>query len=181
MKLCIDPGHGMSNAVNGRYDPGAVSAGVSEADIVLLLALTLKAKCHAAGIKFWMTRDDATDSTPVGTRDDRALAAGCTHFLSLHCNSSANILATGTETIYRNGKDFSKIVQACGLYAIGRRDRGTKTEAQLGRSLAVLAFPQSALLEIGFISNAEDRRRMLDRQRRIDFADSLVYQLRKLS
>lgn len=179
MKICIDAGHGMNNSGAG-YDPGAIGAGVQEADIALLWALTLKAKCADAGIDFWMTRDDATDRTPVGTRDDRAKAEGCTHFISLHCNSSRNPLATGTETIYRQTPLYARLVQQCGLYAIGRRDRGIKTEGEIKKTLAVLAFPRSALLEIGFISNGEDRRRMLDRQRRIDFADSLVYQLKKL-
>ena len=170
----------MGNAVSGRYDPGAVSGRIQEADVALLWALTLKHKMAQAGLKFWMTRDDASDPCFVGTRDDRAKANGCTHFLSLHCNSSKNPLATGTETIYREAPGFARIVQACGLYAIGRRDRGIKTEGEIKKTLAVLAFPRSALLEIGFISNGEDRRRMLDRQRRIDFADSLVYQLKKL-
>lgn len=180
MKLCIDPGHGFSNRTPGRYDPGAVGGGVAEADVVLLWALTLKFHCVRAGIPFWMTRDDSTDVTPLGTRDERALANGCTHFLSLHCNSSKNLVATGTETIYRDGKAFANIVQQCGLYAMERRDRGTKTEGQLGRRLSVLDFPQSALLEIGFISNREDRNRMLQIERRVAFAEALVRNLRKM-
>jgi N-acetylmuramoyl-L-alanine amidase len=133
-----------------------------------------------AGLQFWMTRDDASDPCFVGTRDDRAKANNCTHFLSLHCNANLNPLATGTETIYRQSRGFAALVQECGLYAIERRDRGVKTEAEIKKTLAVLAFPQSALLEIGFITNSTDRARMLDVQRRIDFADALVRVLKKL-
>ena len=87
IKLCIDPGHGYSNRVPGRYDPGATSAGVTEADIVLQWALTLKWVCGKRGVQVFLTRDDDRDPTPVGSRDNKAEAAGCTHFISLHCNS----------------------------------------------------------------------------------------------
>jgi N-acetylmuramoyl-L-alanine amidase len=40
LRLCIDPGHGYSNAEPGRYDTGAVAGGVEEADLVLMWART---------------------------------------------------------------------------------------------------------------------------------------------
>jgi N-acetylmuramoyl-L-alanine amidase len=70
MKICIDPGHGMSNRTRGTYDPGAThkEAGVEyqEATIALRYALTLKDELRARRIEVFMTRDDADDHTPWG-------------------------------------------------------------------------------------------------------------------
>lgn len=171
MKLAIDPGHGSGN-IGTSYDPGAVAAGHTEAALVLQLALTGKWVLTHEGIAVWLTRDDDSDHTPVSTRDDRAEAAGCDKFLSLHMNA-AGALAHGTETYYRDNADklWAARVQAAALEAFGLRDRGLKHESvtRHGR-LAVLGFDGPAcLLEVGFITNSLDRRAVLDRDNRIKF------------
>ncbi len=40
MKICLDSGHGHGNRKIGVYDPGAVAAGIAEADIALQWALS---------------------------------------------------------------------------------------------------------------------------------------------
>lgn len=172
MRLAIDPGHGYANRRPGVYDPGAGSGGITEAEITLAWSLTGRWLLSQAGFDVWLTRDDDRDPTSVSTRDDRAEQAGCDKFLSLHCNS-AGATATGTETFYRDSADraWAHVVQAAALGALGLRDRGLKTESQSQHSrLAVFDFDGPAcLLELGFISNTLDRRRMLDRDRRIAF------------
>jgi len=182
MKLCIDPGHGNGNRTPGRYDPGAVSGGVSEADIVLLWALTLKwIGVHEFGVhpsRIVLTRDDSTDHLPVWKRDDIAVQEGCSHFLSLHCNAGP-FTASGTETFWPGGshiddQKFARIVQSCALKSMNGKDRGLRTPSQSQHSsLAVFGKARSfsgCLLEIGFITNASDRKKMLDRNTRIEFA-----------
>lgn len=177
MKLCIDPGHGFNNRGNNKYDPGACAGGVAEADIALQWGLTLKWVCAQNGIDVWMTRDDDKDSDYVGTRDNRANAEGCTHFISLHCNA-ATAQASGAEVFYRDNADyiFGKKVLAAALSAMGSKDRGMKTESQSQHSrLAVMDFKGAAcLLEIGFITNTAERTKMLDRDVRLAFAQKLV-------
>lgn len=177
MKIAIDPGHGMSNRKSGLYDPGAVAFGVAEADIALAWALTGKWMLTQAGIGVWLTRDDDSDPTPVSSRDDRAEAAGCDRFLSIHCNS-AGPEATGTETFYRDPADriWATVVQQGALRALGLRNRGLKTEEQSQHSrLAVFDFDGPAcLLELGFIDNPTDRARMQDRNRRIEFWQHII-------
>lgn len=191
LRLAIDPGHGYSNRTPGVYDPGAVAAGVAEADVALQWALTGKWVLGQMGLEVWLTRDDDRDPAPVGTRDDRALRAGCSHFISLHCNSSVNAGATGTETYYRDKADagLALAVQRCALEAMwGDRkqpllyDRGLKLEGQSQHPrLAVLDFPGPAcLLEVGFISNLDDRTRMLSRERRVRFWQLLAGELGRL-
>lgn len=180
IKLCIDPGHGMSNRREGVYDPGAEDDGFSEADIVLQWGLTGKWLCQQKGVTVFLTRDDDRDPDPVGSRDDRAEAAGCTHFLALHCNA-ANGLASGTETYYRDGPDklWAHYVQMAALSAMKSKDRGLKTEDESQHSrLAVLDFDGPAcLLEIGFIDNIAEREKLLKRDTRIAFWQALMHQL----
>lgn len=177
MKICIDPGHGMNNRRPGSYDPGAQSGGVSEADVALQIALTIKWVFGQRGISCWLTRETDQDSDPVSTRDDRAEDKGCTHFLSLHMNC-ADGSATGTETFYRDGADkaFAKRIQDIALDAWGLKDRGLKAEADSQHPrLAVFDFDgPAALLEVGFIDNSLDRGRAQSRDRRLAFANALA-------
>lgn len=164
MKLAIDPGHGASNRRPGLYDPGALVLGAAEADVVLVLGLTLRWVMRQRGHDVWMSRDDDSDPDPVGSRDDRAEAAGCDAFLSLHCNSADTPIASGTETYFRDAADkaLATRVQAATVRALGTRDRGLKREADSQHTrLAVLDFEGPAcLLELAFLSNAPDRARL---------------------
>lgn len=169
----------MGNRQPGVYDPGATAAGFTEADIALSWALTLKWVCQQNGIEVYLTRDDDRDPDPVGKRDDKAEAAGCTHFLSLHCNSGGG---TGTEAFYRDGKDkaFAEKVLQANLNAMGTKNRGLKTEGQSQHSrLAVFDFGgPCCLLEIGFIDSTAEREKMLTRDVRLKFAQNLVRSLK---
>jgi N-acetylmuramoyl-L-alanine amidase len=180
IKLCIDPGHGASNQKSGVYDPGAQDDGFSEADIVLQWALTGKWVCQQNGIAVFLTRDDDRDPDPVGLRDDKAEAAGCTHFLALHCNEG-NGLASGTETYYRDDADkvWAHYVQMAALAAMKSKDRGLKTESDSQHTrLAVFDFDgPAALLEIGFIDNIAEREKLLSRETRLIFWQALLHQL----
>lgn len=188
IRLCVDPGHGMSNVTPGRYDAGAVSGrlllNVAEADVVLQVALACK---HVAATEFKsrvrvvLTRDDQTDSTPVGRRDDFAVTQDCDYLVSLHCNSP--FPGTGTETFVANDATQQSLmlaakVQRAALAAWGLRDRGIKRERQTRHGeLAVLASQKrvpSCLLEIGFINHPRDLERMLSRDRRIAFAREML-------
>ena len=177
MRLCIDPGHGKDNRKPNSYDTGAEAAGVSEADVALQIALTGKWLCKQRGIECWLTRESDQDSDPVGSRDDRAEANGCTHFLSIHLNC-ADGKASGTETFYRDGADkaWARKVQEAAKAAWGLNDRGLKTESDSQHSrLAVFDFDgPAALLEVGFIDHPLDRARAQDRERRIAFWSALL-------
>ncbi len=167
MKVCIDPGHGMSNRQNGVFDPGAthVENGFlfREADIALRYALTLKDVFRARGIEVFMTRDDGTDHAPVGRRATMAKAAGCDVFISVHLNDFEDDKAHGLEVLYRDTEDkaFAQKLQDALLQVTGLRDRSIKARPDL----AVLKFEGlAALVELGFIGNDGDRTKLLDAQ-----------------
>lgn len=179
MKIAIDPGHGMSNRDDGVYDPGACKKvnGVTyaEADIALDYALTLKRLCVEQGIPFFLTRTSSADPAPVTTRAARARKAGCTHFISLHLNSSTSAQASGLEVLYRTDakdKPLASALQKKLIAVTGFRDRGIKQRTDL----AVLKFTPgpAVLIELGFISNPSDREWMMVRENRIEVCEAVV-------
>src|SRR5262249_43636931 len=109
MKICIDPGHGMSNRQMGIFDPGAthVENGFlfKEAAITLRYGLTLKDVLRGQNIDVFMTRDDDTDHAPVGQRARMAKDAGCDALISLHLNDVDDDSANGLEVLYRDDKN----------------------------------------------------------------------------
>jgi len=169
MKIAIDPGHGMSNATSGVFDPGAVAreAGETfrEADMVLRYGLALKDILRSRGIEVFMTRDDDEDRAPVGERAGNAERAGCDVFVSLHMNSFEAPSANGLEVLFRDNADaaFAKAMHDGLVEVTGLRPRGTPQRTKL----AVLKFEGPAILiELGFISNTRDRTELLNPEMR---------------
>jgi N-acetylmuramoyl-L-alanine amidase len=93
-RIVIDPGH-------GGHDPGAKARGLTEADLVLDVALRLEKLLKDAGVDVVMTR--RTDAF-VSLEERTAIAnrVGADLFLSVHSNASANDAARGVETYFLN-------------------------------------------------------------------------------
>jgi N-acetylmuramoyl-L-alanine amidase len=162
--IILDPGHGMSNRRAGVFDPGAVSNGVREADIVMDWANELREIILARGVRVVRTRVDHRDPAPIGQRAAIATRFRGTFMLSLHCNA-ANGQASGTETFYRGeaNRAMAMRINEAVRSTLHTRNRGAKLESQSqhGR-LAIMAFQPCFLLEIGFIDHAGDRAKMLN-------------------
>jgi N-acetylmuramoyl-L-alanine amidase len=94
-RIVIDPGH-------GGHDPGAKGAGVTEAELVLDVALRLeKLLTKAPGIEVVLTR--RTDEfVPLQERTAIANREAADLFLSIHANASSSPLARGIETYFLN-------------------------------------------------------------------------------
>ena len=94
-RIVIDPGH-------GGHDPGAKGKGVTEAELVLDVALRLeKLLQKAPGVEVILTR--RTDEF-VALQERTAIAnrEGADLFLSIHANASPNAQARGVETYFLN-------------------------------------------------------------------------------
>jgi N-acetylmuramoyl-L-alanine amidase len=94
-KVVIDAGH-------GGHDPGAQARGLTEADLVLDVALRLeKLMLKEGGFEVVLTR--RSDSY-VSLEERTAIAnkAGADLFLSIHSNASASASARGIETYFLN-------------------------------------------------------------------------------
>ncbi len=94
-RIVIDPGH-------GGHDPGAQGKGISEADLVLDIALRLEKRLLAQpDVEVVLTR--RTDVyIPLEERTAIANRAQADLFLSIHANASRNEGAHGIETYYLN-------------------------------------------------------------------------------
>lgn len=94
-RIVIDPGH-------GGHDPGAKSRGLSEAELVLDVALRLeKLLAKEPGVEVVMTRRTNV-FIPLEERTAIANREGADLFLSIHANASRNSKARGVETYFLN-------------------------------------------------------------------------------
>lgn len=159
MRVAIDPGHGMANTTWGVFDPGAVSAGVREADIVLDVARMLRDECARRGWPAMLTRDSNEMPSQLRYRVGRARTFDADCLVSIHCNAHTTAQAHGTETLYLASQWVAQAVQRRLVAALGLRDRGVKQRADL----AILRYERPAVLvELGFITHPTERRMLLD-------------------
>jgi N-acetylmuramoyl-L-alanine amidase len=93
-RIVIDAGH-------GGHDPGAKARGLTEADLVLDVALRLEQLVKDTGIEVVMTRRTNT-FVPLEERTAIANRAGADLFLSIHSNASTSEGARGVETYFLN-------------------------------------------------------------------------------
>jgi N-acetylmuramoyl-L-alanine amidase len=94
-RVVIDPGH-------GGHDPGAKTKGLTEADLVLDVALRLEKLLSAQdGFEVVLTRRVDT-FVPLEERTAIANREGADLFLSIHANASTNGAARGVETYFLN-------------------------------------------------------------------------------
>lgn len=157
-KICLDAGH-------GGKDPGAVGNGLKEKDIVLDVGNKVTKILEQHNVEVIHTR--TTDVfVELSERAQVANKANADVFVSLHCNAFSNPDAQGVEVFsYPNsvkGKELSQsILDSIVKDNLYTKNRGTKTD-----NFAVLRLSSmpSALVELGFITNAEDAGILRDKQ-----------------
>ena len=94
-RIVIDPGH-------GGHDSGAKGKGITEAELVLDVALRLeKLLQKIPGVEVVLTRR-ANDFVPLQERTALANREGADLFLSIHANASPNGQRRGIETYFLN-------------------------------------------------------------------------------
>lgn len=176
MTIILDPGHGLDNRKAGVFDPGAVSNGVREADIVMDWANEIRAFIRCGGYKVIRTRINNQDPAPIGERAGIAKDYDGDIMLSIHCNAYDG-KANGTETFYRGPSQKAKAeaINNAVVEALGTKNRGVKNERDSQHSrLAVMAFQPCFLIELGFIDNPEDRAKLLDPELRAKACEAIA-------
>ncbi len=92
-RVVIDPGH-------GGHDPGAIGKGLTEAELVLDVALRLeRLLSNEPGLEVTLTRRTNV-YIPLEERTAIANRQNADLFISIHANASSNKAATGVETYY---------------------------------------------------------------------------------
>ena len=169
--IVIDPGH-------GGTDPGAVGpTGLTEKEVNLDVSQRAASKLRDEGAKVIMTRD--TDVfIPLAQRVSIAEAAGAEVFISVHANAHPNPLIGGTETYYFRNKGTSAASLQLATHmqrelvgALRLRDIGVKDASFL--VIRQTTMP-SILLELGFLSNAQEESLMRTNDFRQNAADAMV-------
>lgn len=150
--VVLDAGH-------GGYDPGAVNGTRFEKNDNLRLALAVGARLRNCGVNVVYTR--TTDVfIPLLERSNISNAAKADLFVSFHRNSSTNSTANGVENwVYTNPSQ--KAVAAANLVLNRIVAQGVQSNRGLHYGVFSVLRHTAApamLLEMGFISNAEDNR-----------------------
>jgi N-acetylmuramoyl-L-alanine amidase len=190
VKIAVDAGH-------GYRDPGACWGDLKEAVLNEQIAERIGHYVRLAGHESVFTR------TPVLiARAVTAVRENCDAFVCIHCNSSGNPSARGTEAYVRAGDKRSEKIAERVLAAVLHHwnespppnsdlpfmtYRGVKpdTRSQYKGGLAVLRgtyqHMPAVLWEVGFISNGDDRELLTSpifiERVSCEFANALILQL----
>jgi N-acetylmuramoyl-L-alanine amidase len=94
-RIVLDPGH-------GGHDPGAKGRGLTEAELVLDLALRLEKLLKQEGVFEVILTRRTDEFVPLQERTAVANRESADLFLSIHANASNNSRARGVETYFLN-------------------------------------------------------------------------------
>jgi N-acetylmuramoyl-L-alanine amidase len=169
MKICVDAGH-------GGTDQGGAANGVIEKDIVLPVSLRLRDLLMEAGAVVLMTR--TTDTYPdLDRRCDIANNGNVDLFVSVHANIAPNSdQVTGFEVFYKGGQVASSKLARALVLAMDRKtdspNRGARVDPRGLRVLENTKMP-AVLVELGFMSNNDEARRLSTKAYQDAMADAL--------
>ena len=164
IKIVIDAGHN-PQGVNA----GAEGQGLREQDINYAVAQELAALLRAdPNFEVRLTRNTPTEvlgTTNASSLQQRVQIANswpADYFISIHANASTNPEANGTEVYtYRNtgaAHELAEDIQEAIVEEMQMKDLGVKTNPSL-YVLRRTTMP-AVLVELGFITNAGDARKM---------------------
>ncbi|MEG0640036.1 MAG: N-acetylmuramoyl-L-alanine amidase [Clostridia bacterium] len=167
--IAIDPGH-------GGYDGGARArdSGIWEKALTLPISLKIEKELLAKGAAVVVTRREdvclCKGNTATLTRKrqdlqkrvDIALEAHADVFLSIHLNEYRSRGESGPQVFYQRGGDAGRLLAGVLQQAMVQELKPAKKRVAMSGNYYVLrsALP-SALVECGFVSNAEEEKLLL--------------------
>lgn len=163
--VVVDPGH-------GKHDSGARAPdkSVLEKDLTLAIGNLVSKELSAHGATVIQTR--TTDNfIELKERAEIANRNGAEFFVSVHINSNRVAETTsGTITFHHGGSVTGQLLAECIQNEIKKIDRmpsiGVWSDTRIySTGFAVLRYSTmpAVLLELGFINNSKDRKRMLEK------------------
>jgi N-acetylmuramoyl-L-alanine amidase len=155
LRIAIDAGHGGDNA-----GASGVNSNVPEKDYTLLIAGQLRKTLKAAGVKnVFMTRT-ADTSLSMPDRIQMLKAYDPDLLVSIHLNSANSDTVHGTSTYYRY-IGFRPLSQAIldRMLTLGLREFGNVGSFNFALS-GPTDYP-NALVEVAFLSNPEDEKKIM--------------------
>jgi N-acetylmuramoyl-L-alanine amidase len=184
--IVIDPGH-------GGIDRGAQHHGLEEAWLAEDLAARIEGRLTAFGAQAYLTRSaDLSTAPETGDAERANLANGIDAdlFLSLHIDASANPVASGVASYYFGSYGVAGRATGSAIGArlasllqdeiAGRTDLlDCRTHAKTWALLRLTRMP-AVRLELGYLSNAADARRLSSPEFRDAIAEAVVAGIERL-
>ena len=155
LRIAIDAGHGGENR-----GASGVTSGIKEKDYTLRIATELNKLLRKNKVTTFMTRTtDTTLSMPE--RIEMLRAWNPDILISIHLNSSSNPLIKGTSTYYRY-IGFRSLSQAILKRMLELRLVETGNVGGFNFSLNGPTDYPNCLVEVAFLSNTDDEKKILD-------------------
>lgn len=165
--VVIDPGH-------GGKDPGTIGiGGVQEKDVILPISLDVAEELRKQGIEVRITREQDYFISLEG-RTDLANEIDADLFVSIHANA-INLSrpdVNGLETYYyKSGRRLAEVIHWNVLNTVNIRDRKIRRAR-----FFVLRHSEmpAVLVEVGFLTGAEDSSRLKDPNHRRQMAEAIA-------
>ena len=172
--IYLDPGH-------GGLDPGATYKDIKESDINLEICLNIREKLEYAGATVFLTREGDYDLSSINARrrkksdfDNRLKLINNSNadmYISIHLNSTNSSKWHGTQIFYDSvNKNNQKIANSFSNYLNIKR----KPELIKGMYLNKNLHVPGILIEVGFLSNYNDRKKIISSEYQDKFANQIV-------
>lgn len=164
--VVLDAGH-------GGYDAGAVYGGYNEKDVTLSITHKVKDYLEAAGIKVYMVRTEDRFIS-LAERVEVTNAVDPKIFVSIHVNALiTNPAISGLQTYYYStaGKNLGAVIHKQLLGDIGMAD-GRIRHANFW--VCKYTNAPSVLLELGFMTNVAERKKLVNDSYQDDLAKSVA-------
>lgn len=170
LTVALDPGH-------GGYDGGARAhdSGVWEKELTLKIAMAAAEELRAQGAQVYLTRRDDVHLSENGTGKARkradltermkiADAVGADVFLSIHLNEYRDRSQSGPQVFYQKGGDEGRLLAGALQQALINELKPQKQRRAMAGDYFVLRGKlPSALVECGFLSNAQEEKLLMDK------------------
>ena len=168
--VVIDPGH-------GGADVGATRANIYEKDITLEVSKLLENYLKKQGVYTHMTRD-RDKTVELNERSDFSNSVNPDVFISVHVNSSVkeDIIGVETHWYHPQSLDFAKKVHAKIASSRNLSKWETKDRGLFQSKFYVINHTNAPaiLVEIGFISNPNERRELVKEKRQEEVAKAIA-------
>ena len=177
-RIVVDPGH-------GGPDRGVVSSGVAEADLMWDLARRLVGRMSATGMEAMLTRREDT-CPPEAERAAFANTAGADLVLSLHTDANPSMHAQGLATFHFGSGSGPTSTVGEALAGLIQRELLSRTSmldcGSQGRTWELLRLTRmpTVRVEVGYLTNMGDRRKLLNADFRDVVAEGILVAVKRL-
>ena len=176
-RIVLDAGH-------GGTDGGVVVDGIREADLVWELTSRLEGRLSALGVQTWSTRGPHNGASDE-QRAQFANEVGADLLLSIHIDGSSSPRANGIAAYYYGAGESSSTIGER-LADLAQRELVARTGMLDCRthgktwSLLRLTRMPAVRIELGYLSAADDRSKLLDPLYRDTMAEGLLVAVQRL-